>query len=129
MKLFQLEAEQKYEIKFTREKGFFYTKIAVCKNDGSDDYDTCLEDLKDSDDMGKKIVTKTEEFGEDPCSKCIVFIKLQAEEPAEAIIHIQSKYSMIDLKEKDVVSDFLNEGETNKYSITTTQNEETVINV
>lgn len=31
-KLFQLEAQQQYEIKFTREKGYFYVKIAVCKD-------------------------------------------------------------------------------------------------
>lgn len=75
-KLFQLEAQQKYEIKFTREKGYFYVKIAVCKNDNMDNYQTCLEELKDSSDKGKQIITKTEEFGEEPCARCIVFIKL-----------------------------------------------------
>ena len=36
---------------------------------------------------------------------------------------------MIELKENDIVSDFLNEEETNKYSITTMQKEETVISI
>lgn len=35
---------------------------------------------------------------------------------------MQSHYSMIELKEKDVISDFTNEGEVNKYSITTIRN-------
>ena len=32
VKLFQLEAQQQYEIKFTRETGYFYVKVAVCQD-------------------------------------------------------------------------------------------------
>ena len=68
----------------------------MCKNTGDDDYQTCLDDFKDDEDQGKKIVAKTEEFGEEPCQKCIVFVRLEAAEgDAEAIIHVQSEYSMI----------------------------------
>ncbi len=36
---------------------------------------------------------------------------------------------MIELKEKDVVSDFTNEEEVNRYSLTSVQSEETIINI
>jgi len=41
-KFYQLEANQKYEIKFTREKGYFYVKIAVCKDEEGKDFEECL---------------------------------------------------------------------------------------
>ena len=118
-KLFQLESRERYELKFTRERAYYYIKITVCKNDAdSEDFQTCLEDLKSGDDRGKQLPAKTEESAEQPCVSCIVFIRLEAEEDAEAILHVQSQYSMIQLKEKDVVADFLNENEENRYSLT-----------
>ena len=67
----------------------------MCKQDKDKSYESCLEEIKDSNDKGRKVVAKTEEFGEEPCDKCIVFVKLQADEQAEVIIHVQSQYSMI----------------------------------
>lgn len=36
---------------------------------------------------------------------------------------------MIELKESDIISDFTNEGEVNKYTITSVQKEETIISI
>lgn len=45
------------------------------------------------------------------------------------MLHVQSTYSTIELKENDVISDFANENEMNKYSITSVKNEEVIISM
>lgn len=76
-KLYQVSANQEYYIKFTRNKGFPFVSFAKCTQ--GNDYEQCLEDLVKSKDKGKQLVSKTESFTEEPCEKCIIFIKLTAE--------------------------------------------------
>jgi hypothetical protein len=39
------------------------------------------------------------------------------------MIHVQSKYAVVELQENDLISDFTNEKEENLYSITSIQDE------
>ncbi len=75
-KVYQVSANQEYYIKFTRNKGFPFVAFAKC-NQGSD-YQKCMDDLVNSVDKGKQLVSKTESFTEEPCEKCIIFIKISA---------------------------------------------------
>ncbi len=52
----------------------------------------------DSKDKGKQIVSKTEEFEEEPCESCVYIFKMYAEDPTVITFHLKSKYSMFQLK-------------------------------
>jgi hypothetical protein len=74
--MYQISANQEYYVKFTRNKGFPFVKFAKC-NEG-DDFEQCLENIESATDKGKQLVSKTESFSEEPCAKCIIFIKISA---------------------------------------------------
>lgn len=73
-----------------------------------------MEEFK-NDDKGKQIVAKTSSFEEQFCADCIYLFKFSTVEPSELNFHLQSKFTELQLKENNIISDFLNEGQTNKY--------------
>lgn len=65
----------------------------------------------------------------EPCNKCTLLVKITADEPSKIDLHVQSKYTEVELAENKPLSDALEAGEENRYTLTGTKNEEIVINV
>jgi hypothetical protein len=108
-KYYQTDGVFEQFAKITRLTGFPFIKIKKCPN--RDEYMQCMDDFKNDEDKGKQIVTKTESFTEEACPMCIFLFKFSTMEPSKIDFHLQSKYSELELKEKVILSDFLNEGQ------------------
>lgn len=98
-----------------RKSGFPFIYIKKCKENQLLE---CKQQLMDSKDKGKQIVSKTEEFEEEPCESCVYIFKMYAEDPAVITFHLKSKYSMLQLKQHEIISDFIQEEDQNSYYFT-----------
>lgn len=76
-----------------------------------------------------QLADKMTTFSQEPCEKCICFIKLNSPEPSEINIHVQSKYSETELIENQMLTDELEPKGENKYQLTSIKNEEILLNI
>ena len=95
LKYYQIDGSFSFNAKIMRKSGFPFVYIKKCKENQLLE---CKQQLMDSKDKGKQIVSKTEEFEEEPCESCVYIFKMYAEDPTVITFHLKSKYSMFQLK-------------------------------
>jgi hypothetical protein len=80
-------------------------------------YEECLEEFQDSKEksLTSQMIEKVKRYQYTPCEKCIVYLKLYSDDPAEVDIHLESKYTEITLEEKKIVTDYIEKAEENRY--------------
>ena len=63
-----------------------------------------------------KIVMRNEEFQRPNCKEeCAYIFKISAEVDTQLVLHLKSKHSVLELKQHEVVTDFLDKQEDNHY--------------
>lgn len=123
----QIDASQEFTVKITRNEGFPYISHTICKS--GDDFEACLDDFKESKKKEIQLADKMTTFGQEPCEKCILFIKVNSPEASELNFHVQSKYAETELIENQMFTDELEGKGENKYRLTTIKNEEIILNI
>jgi hypothetical protein len=88
-----------------------------------------VEDFENDETKGLQLADKVSTFDGDPCDKCTLLVKITTDEQSKIDLHVQSKYAEVELAENKALSDALEAGEDNRYTLTGTKNEEIVINV
>ena len=56
------------------------------------------------------MVKKIDQFSEKPCPNCLYFLKFQAIEPCAVTVHVNTYNSETELKEHDIITDFVEPG-------------------
>lgn len=77
-KIFQIDASQEFKLKITRSAGFPFIDQALCKS--NEDLETCLNTFKEKTSKGEQMATLTKIIEEEPCEKCIFFLKITSEQ-------------------------------------------------
>ena len=77
--MYQMEADQQYELKFTREKGYYYYLCKQCNK--NKDYEKCVEEFQEEE-GGNKVLSKVVSFKDEPCLGCLLFVKVWADDAA-----------------------------------------------
>jgi hypothetical protein len=87
---FQIDGSQEFQVKITRNEGFPFLAHTICKS--GDDFEDCFDKFKE-DKNEIQLADKMTSFAQEPCEKCIIFMRITTPEPAEVTIHLQSKYA------------------------------------
>ena len=75
------------------------------------------------------MISKTNILSEAGCKNCILLLKFYCLEGSKSNLYLQSPDKEIELKDKVMISDFLNEKQKNKYQIHAYPNMTLLINV
>jgi hypothetical protein len=89
----------------------------------------CLEDFRTSDSKGDQLTEKILSITEKPCTSCMLYVKISAEDETQLSLHAQSSYAQVDLKEGQPITDIVGPKEVNRYMITSSKNKEVIVNI
>ena len=73
-----------------REKGYYSYQYKQCKK--GEDYEQCIEEFQDQEE-GKKVISKVISLKDEPCVGCLLLVKVWADEEAEILLQVRSKYA------------------------------------
>ncbi len=118
-KIYQIEGYMQFVAKIIRTRGYPYLDIKKCN---ADSLKECQEAFIASREWGKQLVKKTEQFSEDPCLKCIYYLKFQAMEPCAITLHFNTYNSETELMQHEIITDFVEFGGESRYFITHVKN-------
>lgn len=126
--LYQIDSSQYVYLKITREEGFPFLAKKTCKPKEAD-LAQCVEEFQNDESKGVQLADKVTTLEGETCDKCTLLVKITSDEPSKVQLHLQSKYTEVELAENKALSDSLEPGEDNRYTLTAANNEEIIINI